>query len=84
MAIFMDPSTWRSLSIFLHNFRKSEFYFLYLLSKLHRGKRFSIPCIYSLSQYVLCLAYFRFNPRGLVRGTGHLSEIEALFLYLLL
>lgn len=84
MTIFMDPSTWKSFSIFLHNFRKSELYFPYLLRKVPRGERFLIRCIYAQSQYVLCLAYFLFNPRGLVRGTGHLSEIEALFLYLLL
>lgn len=46
-------------------------------------KRVLIHCIYAQSPYLICLAHFLFNPRRLVKGTGHFGETKALFLYLL-
>ena len=81
----MTPNTWRSCSAFLHSFRKCKAYILYpyLWSKERIRKRVLIPLIWAQSEYPICLAYFLFDPRGLVRGRGHLNKTKALFLYLL-
>lgn len=57
--------------------------FLYLVRKVSTGRRVLIHCMYTQSEYLICLAHFLFHPRRLVRGTRHLSETKALFLYLL-
>jgi hypothetical protein len=86
VTIVKYPNTWKSFSVICHNFRKRKscIYFPYLLDEVHTWEKVLLHCIYAQSEYLSSLPYFLFNPRGLVRGKGHLSESKVLFFYLLL